>query len=487
MKLNFSTILIGLTFGFALDGYCASPSTCHSRCAVLERRGRIASDTKSSVRKPKIYDLSILNLKSTTTLENSLMTTNSAISITQADFNSISAAGKSWLDFLSIENKSFSMNIGTANASTPQTWVLPTNFMSNFDGVGRSDFILPSSLPAGLQIGGADRVMKDYYLDEDENELVIYQHFDIGANSIEHIGTSYDLEFGNDQNFDEPNYEFADVPLELGDSWTITKDEEDYISGLNLNRVVQSININGYGTITTPDGVFNCLRISYMTQVYSRPNETSGFTLSSTTNGIGFATKEGYFFYGEVNALSGPATITNFYFRKVVQTNTLTEFEDVRLNNDSRGVTINTDNTLAHPSSILEISSNNKGVLIPRISKANRPTSPAEGLLIYQIDETPGFYFYNGSAWRILSSAASARVATQEQTNAGFRGKSQLISGSVFVGFDTPRDDFEDLVIQIQPEGDCNGLFIAEKNRDGFVVKELQKGKSNVRFTWSIN
>jgi hypothetical protein len=57
----------------------------------------------------------------------------------------------------------------------------------------------------------------------------------------------------------------------------------------------------------------------------------------------------------------------------------------------------------------------------------------------------------------------------------------------VFVGFDTPRDDFEDLVIQIQPEGDCNGLFIAEKNRDGFVVKELQKGKSNVRFTWSIN
>ncbi|MFZ1798758.1 MAG: hypothetical protein WAU24_02755, partial [Chitinophagaceae bacterium] len=44
-------------------------------------------------------------------------------------------------------------------------------------------------------------------------------------------------------------------------------------------------------------------------------------------------------------------------------------------------------------SSLLEIKSTNKGLLIPRMLKAKRDAiaSPAMGLLIYQTNSTPGF------------------------------------------------------------------------------------------------
>jgi uncharacterized protein (TIGR02145 family) len=48
----------------------------------------------------------------------------------------------------------------------------------------------------------------------------------------------------------------------------------------------------------------------------------------------------------------------------------------------------------------LDISSTNKGLLIPRITKANRPVTPPAGMMIYQTDNTPGFYFYNGTKWQ---------------------------------------------------------------------------------------
>src|SRR5436190_15261795 len=57
-------------------------------------------------------------------------------------------------------------------------------------------------------------------------------------------------------------------------------------------------------------------------------------------------------------------------------------------------------------SSLLDVKSTTKGVLIPRMTKAQRDliASLVEGLLIYQSNSTPGFYYYNGSAWTAVSS-----------------------------------------------------------------------------------
>lgn len=56
----------------------------------------------------------------------------------------------------------------------------------------------------------------------------------------------------------------------------------------------------------------------------------------------------------------------------------------------------------------LDIVSNEKGILIPRLTAIQRVSipSPAEGLLIYQSDAPIGFYFYNGSTWTRLVSTS---------------------------------------------------------------------------------
>ena len=71
----------------------------------------------------------------------------------------------------------------------------------------------------------------------------------------------------------------------------------------------------------------------------------------------------------------------------------------------AQNVGINTDGTTPNASAMLDIKSNNKGLLIPRMIKTQRDaiSSPATGLTIYQTDGTPGYYYYNGSAWIQLS------------------------------------------------------------------------------------
>src|ERR1700759_3647318 len=56
-------------------------------------------------------------------------------------------------------------------------------------------------------------------------------------------------------------------------------------------------------------------------------------------------------------------------------------------------------------SSLLEVKSTSKGVLVPRmtITQRNAISNPATGLLIYQTNSTPGFYYYSGVAWAAVS------------------------------------------------------------------------------------
>ena len=59
-------------------------------------------------------------------------------------------------------------------------------------------------------------------------------------------------------------------------------------------------------------------------------------------------------------------------------------------------------------SAALEIAANGKGLLIPRMTQSELPTSPAEGLLVYQTDHTPGFYYYSGGQWISMKSNATS-------------------------------------------------------------------------------
>ena len=59
-------------------------------------------------------------------------------------------------------------------------------------------------------------------------------------------------------------------------------------------------------------------------------------------------------------------------------------------------------------SSLLEIKSTTKGLLIPRmtLTQRNAIATPATGLLIYQTNSTPGFYYYSGTAWAAVTPKA---------------------------------------------------------------------------------
>lgn len=59
-----------------------------------------------------------------------------------------------------------------------------------------------------------------------------------------------------------------------------------------------------------------------------------------------------------------------------------------------------------HASAALDITSTTQGVLVPRMTAAQRTAiaTPATGLLVYQTDGTAGFYFYSGAAWTLLGA-----------------------------------------------------------------------------------
>lgn len=75
----------------------------------------------------------------------------------------------------------------------------------------------------------------------------------------------------------------------------------------------------------------------------------------------------------------------------------------------SQSVAINTSGAVANNSSLLDVSSTTKGMLIPRMTVAQKTAiaSPATGLLVFQTDGTAGFWYYNGTAWIQLSTSAS--------------------------------------------------------------------------------
>jgi hypothetical protein len=71
-------------------------------------------------------------------------------------------------------------------------------------------------------------------------------------------------------------------------------------------------------------------------------------------------------------------------------------------------VAINSNGAAPDGSAMLDIVSTSRGVLIPRLTQAQRPSTPATGLLIYQTDNTPGFYYYTGSGWVMISTGAGS-------------------------------------------------------------------------------
>jgi hypothetical protein len=71
------------------------------------------------------------------------------------------------------------------------------------------------------------------------------------------------------------------------------------------------------------------------------------------------------------------------------------------------------------PSAQLDVTSTERGFLPPRMTTAQRDliATPATGLLIFQTDNTAGYYFYDGTTWvGLVASSANSSSSSDSKT-----------------------------------------------------------------------
>lgn len=87
-----------------------------------------------------------------------------------------------------------------------------------------------------------------------------------------------------------------------------------------------------------------------------------------------------------------------------------------------QNIGINSSGAAPDASAMLDITSNSSGLLIPRMTEAqkNAIVTPAAGLLIYQTNNADGFYYYDGTIWLLLGGMAwnlTGNAGTNAATN----------------------------------------------------------------------
>ncbi|MFH1120694.1 MAG: tail fiber domain-containing protein [Bacteroidota bacterium] len=116
-------------------------------------------------------------------------------------------------------------------------------------------------------------------------------------------------------------------------------------------------------------------------------------------------------------------------------------------------VAINTDNSDPDPSSMLDVKSIDKGLLLPRMTQAQRDAiiTPAGGLMVFQTDNTPGLYYNSGSG------ASPVWVIAGNGSAWGLAGTSGTIAGTNFIG--TTDDASLAIKVNNQPAGKIDHLL----------------------------
>jgi hypothetical protein len=69
-------------------------------------------------------------------------------------------------------------------------------------------------------------------------------------------------------------------------------------------------------------------------------------------------------------------------------------------------------------------------------------------------------------------------------------GRARLSAGSAYVALDPAFanviDPAADYAVLVTPEGDSNGVFVAQRTRSGFIVRENRGGRSTIGFSYRV-
>ncbi|MBK7433441.1 MAG: hypothetical protein IPI66_05685 [Chitinophagaceae bacterium] len=88
-------------------------------------------------------------------------------------------------------------------------------------------------------------------------------------------------------------------------------------------------------------------------------------------------------------------------------------------NSIGQSLAVNASGAPAVASAMLDVTSTTKGLLIPRMTSAQRTAiaSPAEGLMVYQTDAPVGLYIYRSGAWIIISTSTNWSITGNAGTS----------------------------------------------------------------------
>ena len=132
-------------------------------------------------------------------------------------------------------------------------------------------------------------------------------------------------------------------------------------------------------------------------------------------------------------------------------------------NNFQVPTSINEDGAAPVGSAILDVKSTTKGLLIPRMTQAQRDAiaSPATGLLIYQTNASPGFFYYNSTSWVPVNTLdVSVIVDADDDT------KIQVEKGT------------DEDIIRMDIKG--SERLVLKQNANGSTLVELPNNANNV-------
>lgn len=268
-----------------------------------------------------------INLKEKTSVAVTRTVNASAISFTISDLTALMASGKTQLIH---SGGSFTMNIGTADAVNPQTWIMPTD-ATLFSNLIRKDFIDPSTItPATAFISGATYAYKEL-VNKSGIDYSDYRQYSLSADSeVDELGATR-VRKSDNQVFSgtDPagSNKLLKAPFNLGDN--VTSYEETFaVDGIGNDYLyVDVINVDAFGTLQLPNGVsYSCLRFKSTETIHTFDAATHTETgATSTIYRVFWLTKEGYIYNGETSApdASGTVNLSSLNFNEFVPTSTL--------------------------------------------------------------------------------------------------------------------------------------------------------------------
>jgi len=145
----------------------------------------------------------------------------------------------------------------------------------------------------------------------------------------------------------------------------------------------------------------------------------------------------------------------------------------------SQGIAINDDGSDADASAVLDVksASGTQGFLLPRVTEAqkNAISTPATSLLVYQTDGTPGFYYYNGSGWKLIGSNVKqfTTVSEAEAASGSDNDLCFVASTGTFYRYEASgasHTDDNQFVLSTNDAGDTRWLGVAGRFDLGSIV-----------------